>query len=137
MEIFPGIVLGDVVSFSVFDNVKAVIPTKFENVQIVAVLDADTAKSLIDPYSLHRNIFPLLEDGTVTDDPYGYTYIKVKLPNGKYTAVGYPWINQTTIEKRDASTAQVLISGISSTELQRFKDHVAAGGWTVLEAKMV
>jgi len=137
MEIFPGIILGDVVSFSVHDKVQAVIPTKFENVQLVAVLDADTAKSLIDPYTLHRNIFPLLEGGTSPDDPNGYTYVKVKLSNGQFTAVGYPWINQATIEKRDSSTAQVTIGNISSTELQRFKDHVAAGGWSVLEAKMV
>ena len=137
MEIFPGIILGDVVSFNVFDNVKAVIPTKFENAQLVAVLDADTAKSLIDPYTLHRNIFPLLEAGTSPDNPESYTYIKVKLANGKFTAVGMPWINQTTIEKRDSSTAQITVGNISSTELQRFKDHVTAGGWSVLEAKMV
>jgi len=137
MEIFTGIKLGDVISFSVFENVKAVIPTKFENAQAVAMVDADTAKSLIDPHSLHRNIFPLLSPGTCPDDPFAYFYLKVKLPNGRYTAVGVPWINLTTLEKRNSSTAQVMIGNISSTELVRLKDHLAAGGWSLLEAKMV
>lgn len=137
MEIFPNVTLGDVISFSVFDNVKAVIPTKFENVQVVANLDADSARTLMDPYTLHRNIFPLLADGTCPDDPYQYQYLKVKLPNGRYAAVGMPWIDQTTIEKRDSSTAQVVISEISSSDLSRLKDHLAAGGWRLVSAKMI
>lgn len=137
MEVFSGVKLGDVISFSVFENVKSVLPTKFENVQVVASLDADSAKSLIEPYTLHRNIYPLLASGTCPDDPYQYYYIKVKLPNGRYTAVGIPWINLTTVEKRDSSTAQVTISEISSSDLGRLKNHLAAGGWQLVEAKMV
>ena len=107
MEVIPGIKLGDVVSFSVFENVKAVLPTKFDNVKVVGSLDADSAKALIDPYTLHRNIYPMLAQGTAPDDPTQYYYIKVKLPNGQFTAVGIPWINPTTIEQRDSSTAVV------------------------------
>ena len=107
MEVFSGVKLGDVISFSVFENVKSVLPTKFENVQVVASLDADSAKSLIEPYTLHRNIYPLLASGTCPDDPYQYYYIKVKLPNGRYAAVGIPWINLTTVEKRDSSTRKL------------------------------
>ncbi len=79
----------------------------------------------------------MLEPGTAPDNPSGYFYLKVKLSNGRFTAVGIPWINQTTIEKRDSSTAQATIGNISSTELARLKDHLAAGGWELLEVKMV
>lgn len=137
MEVYPGIKFGDVISFDVFDNVKAVIPTKFDNVQVVCTLDADSAKALIDPFTLHRNIFPLLTGGTCPDDPYKYYYIKVKLPNGRYTAVGMPWIDETTIEKRDSSTAQLLVNEVSASDLPRLKDTLAAAGFYLVEAKMV
>ncbi|MBT29495.1 MAG: hypothetical protein CMO01_07510 [Thalassobius sp.] len=137
MEVIPGIKLGDVVSFSVFENVKAVLPTKFDNVKVVGSLDADSAKALIDPYTLHRNIYPMLAQGTAPDDPTQYYYIKVKLPNGQFTAVGIPWINPTTIEQRDSSTAVVRIQNISSTDLTRLRNHIAAAGWTLVDAKMV
>jgi hypothetical protein len=137
MEIFPNVLLGDVISFSVFENVKAVIPTKFENVKTVAMIDADSAKALMDPYTLHRNVYPLLASGTCPDDPYQYYYLKVQLPNKRYVAVGVPWINLTTLEKRDSSTAEVRIDNISSSDLTRLKDHLAAGGWTLTTAKMV
>ena len=100
-------------------------------------LDADSAKALIDPYTLHRNIYPMLAQGTAPDDPTQYYYIKVKLPNGQFTAVGIPWINPTTIEQRDSSTAVVRIQNISSTDLTRLRNHIAAAGWTLVDAKMV
>lgn len=137
MEVLPGVLLGDVISFSVHDNVQAVIPTKFENVKVVATLDADSAKQLIEPYTLHRNIYPMLPQGTAPDDASAYYYLKVKLENGQHTAVGIPWINLTTVEKRDSSTAQVVIENISSSDLTRLRDHIAAGGWTLVTAKMV
>lgn len=137
MEIYPGIKFGDVISFSVYDNVKAVIPTKFENVQVVCTLDADSAKALIDPYTLHRNIYPILPTGTCPDDPYQYYYIKVKLSNGRYTAVGMPWINETTIEKRDSTTAQLLVDEVAASDLPRLKEVLAAAGFYLVEAKMV
>ena len=137
MEVMDGVNIGDTISFSVLSNVSAVITTKFDSVKVVALLDADSAKALIEPFTLHRNIFPLLEDGTCVDDPYAYYYLKVKLTNGKYAAVAIPWIDLTTIENSASTTATLTVSNISVSDLTRLKDHIAAGGWYLVDATMV
>lgn len=137
MQVFPGINLQDVISFQLHSGAKATIPTSFDNVKLVAVLDADTAKSLIDPITLHRNVYPALPVGTCPDDAFAYNYIKVQLADGNYTAVGLPFVDQTTLVKHESTTAELRVHNVQTTDLQRLKDHLAAGGFYLVEARMV
>lgn len=137
MQVFEGINLQDLISFQLHTGARATIPTNFANVKVVAVLDADTAKTLIDPITLHRNIYPALPQGTCPDDPFAYNYLKVQLENGQYTAVGLPYIDQTTLSKHESTTAQLTVHGVTTADLPRLRDHLAAGGFYLVESKMV
>lgn len=136
-EVLPGVAMFDRVTFRLHDGLQATIPTKFENVTVVALLDADTARTLIDPYSLHANVYSNLADKGCPDDPERYNYLKVKLSNGSYTAVGVPWINDTTIEKLDSQTAQLKIQGVNGNDLDRLVQQISALGYITVEAKMI
>lgn len=136
-EVLPGVEMFDRVNFRLHDGLQATIPTNFDNVTVVALLDADTARTLIDPYSLHANVYPNLKDKGCPDDPERYNYIKVKLSNGSFTAVGVPWINDTTIEKLASETAQIKVQGINGNDLDRIVQQISAFGYTVIESKMI
>lgn len=130
MEVLPGVKVGDTVSFELFNGAKAIVPTKFENVIIRTPLDLESVSQVIDPISLHRNIYPTLPEGTVEDNP-DYMYLKVRLPNGQDTAVGIPWIDQTTIEVRNSTDLQIIVPNASTLDAQRIRQLLSAGGYTM------
>lgn len=107
--------LGTKVSFDVYP--EALLGTKFNHVKVLGILDADTARGLIDPDAMHANVYPTLPDG-VPDDPTGYYYIKVALPGGQQTAVGLPWIKGDTITVHDSVVHQVTIEGSNEQSIR-------------------
>ena len=136
MEMLPGVNVQEFATFRLHSGVNAVIPTKFENVKLVALLDADSAKAHLDPVTLHATVYPILPDAICPDDPFAYSYLKVQLQNGSYTAVGLPWIDKNSVEKRVSGSAVIEIENVSPNDLQRLVEHISGGGWSAVSAAM-
>ena len=137
MEIMTGVNINDTVNFSLFTGAQAVVPTAFENCKIIAVMDADSVKVLIDPITMHTQIYPALRDAgqLLVNDPAGYLYYKVRLSNGEVTAIGSAWVNETTVEVITSTTAMVRVEGV--TNLTRLKEVLSSNGFQVHDVELV
>jgi len=99
MELFPGININDQISFQLKNNLTSVIPVDFTDVILVGLLSADNARLFADPYITHRNVYPLLDPGTVPDNADAYPFVVVKFNNGTFYTIGEPWIAPGTLVK--------------------------------------
>lgn len=95
MIVFNDIRLHELINFRT--HADSVLGTDFNGCRIVAVLDADAARAHISVESQHAAVYPYIPKSlAMPNDPEAYSYYKVKLASGQYTAVGEPWVNKDT-----------------------------------------
>lgn len=126
MTIYDYIKLGNILTFEVYP--KTIIGSRFEDVKVLAELDASTARSLgIDPVSMHINVYPFLPD-TVENDAESYSYVKLKHPNGSISVIGVPWINPDTVRISQRGTLKITIEDVGVVERERTVQALSAIG---------
>lgn len=125
--------IGQHVTFSVYP--ASILGTEFENVKVLAILDAESATGLIDPYAMHRNVYPTLPGGT-PNDATSYSYVKIQLANGEKTAVGLPWIDDSTVAVQSASIMDVAIFNTSAADVEKVRKALIAAGLPEIEITM-
>lgn len=121
--------VGKAYDFSVYPS--TVIPGDYTNVTVLAILDADSARSIVDIDALHAAVYPYLPVGTL-DDANAYYYVKVQLSNGVKTALGITWINQSTITPRVSTKIHVLIDNAATTDVERVRQCLMMNGFNHL-----
>ena len=112
LEIFPGIKLGDWITFDVYP--VSIIGTSYsEGVELIAVLDTDAARAFFDPHVRHQAVSPYLQAPVEV----GYPYIKVRHANGADDVVGLPWIDIDSIKGAGTSNLSISYTNLSTLEI--------------------
>lgn len=128
MAIIDVLTLGSRISFETYP--AAIIGTTFNNVRVDAILDFETASTLLDVAAMHANVYPTLPSGTA-DDYKGYYYAKLRLENGKVTVVGLPWIKEDTVITQSTVNLPVTVLSVNPVDQARFKAVCAANGFAI------
>ncbi len=105
MTAFTNDLIGKTVSFQVYPS--AILTDDFRDVKIVGVVNYEAANSYISTARMHTNVFPTLPTGT-PDDYRLYEYALIRKQDGKLTAIGVPWIRETSIEV--TGTIEIIIT---------------------------
>lgn len=122
---------GKLVSFnlypsSLFGNV--------EHARVEAILDFNTAVALgFDPVALHIRAYPTL-DGAVDNNAESYQYVKLRKGDSTFI-IGIPWIIEDTIITHEYITADIRVSNIDLSDVQRLREVLHANGYTSISIK--
>lgn len=124
-----------VYSFDVWPS--GILGNDFQNVTVLATLAYESALSLgRDIPALHANVFPTLPEGT-PDDPAATDYVLLRTANGQTTVLGISWIKEETITEMNSLAIQVLISGVSTQDVDRVRACLVQNGFNNLEIKVI
>lgn len=122
--------IGDLVSFDLL--VGSVVTQNYDRVKIAGVIPASHADKFgEDVYALHAQVFRLLPEGTVDDDPESYQYLVVEYDTGNTRIVGIPWINDKTIKVFTRTSATFKIEDLSQEDANDIRDYIARKGYHV------
>lgn len=119
----------NIVTFNV--HAPKLLGSNYADVEVMGLLDVDSAKTFIDPYAMHVNVYPSLPEGTVEDDPASYQYVKVKHPNGTYSVLGVPWIDANTIETSERGTLTLTLNNIHVSDKDTIIRALSSNGFKV------
>ncbi len=118
-EVFPSLLLGN----------------NFKNVTILGIIHPSIAQNFLDLEAIHAQVYAYLPEGT-PDNARGYDYVMIKSLSGDTTVLGMPWINQETIVNVESGTMIVEILNVTSQDIQRVSDALAANGFAQYKIKM-
>ena len=92
----------------------------YKNVEILAILDYDTAKQFRDIAATAVAVYPTLPQGTPKDYTK-YKYLKLKHSDGAISVVALDWVNSSTVKEHKSVEIHVKLvaSGIDSVERVR------------------
>lgn len=113
-----------------------VFDTDFKNITALGVVDYEIASKYADIYPLHAQVYPSLPNGT-PNDPKAYNYLLLKTTAGNTLAIGIPWIKESTIVLVESRTIQVLVGGVSASDIQSIRNALVQNGYNQLEITMV
>lgn len=114
-------------SFEVYPT--AILGNNFQNVQLLAINDAETARRLgWDVDSLHATIYPTLPSGVVEDDPDSYPYVEIKTISGQRHIVGVEWIKPGTIETIVSGRVTMIFENRNPADIDRILESLSAIG---------
>jgi hypothetical protein len=119
--------LGQILSFDVYPS--AVLGDNFQNVTVLSLLDPQSANQIIDIVGMHANVYSSLPAGT-PNDPTQYNYVKIRTASGQISALGMPWINESTITSTTNQTITAIVSGVTASDVQGVQNALIANGYT-------
>jgi hypothetical protein len=122
--------IGQLLNFDVYAT--PVLGNNFENVTVLALLDPGSACQIIDIVGAHAAVYPYLQTAglSVPNDPTQYNYIKIRTQSGEITALGMPWINNSTITATTNQVITATISGVTASDVQGVQNALIANGYT-------
>lgn len=116
-------------SFEVYPTSR--LGNQFKNVRLEAILNAQTAvNSGVDIVSLHANIYPSLPSGTVPNDPYQYSYMRIQHPSGEYSTLGIPWVREETIVISESTQIVLTFNNRTEEDLSRIVLALQSNGYS-------
>ncbi len=125
---------GEVVSFEVYPT--AVLGNDFKNMTVVAILDAETARTAMpggfDAPAMHANVYNTLPEGT-PNNYTRYNYVKLKHPNGTIRILGIPWIKPESIVSKVVNRGVFTIDAIGVADVAIIQQAIAGAGYKVKE----
>lgn len=128
------IVLKSTISFDL--HAPQILGTRCENAKVLALLDADSARSLIDPIAMHANIYPFLPPG-VPDDFDGYSYLKLRLASGETTAIGLPWIKDDTLVVASTRSMRFTVANVTPDGHNLIIQALSANGFRAVDVVLI
>lgn len=120
------IVLGSIVDFSQYS--PSVIGTGYKGATVLAILDWESAQAYINPATIHASIYSSLPAGT-PNDYQAYPYLKIRTASGNVTAVGFPWIQDSTYQVQTAAKLTIVVDSVSPADQNNIKAALAALGF--------
>lgn len=128
MDILSNLRIGDEVSFEL--RVSSVLGQNYDHVKVVGIVPANACHYFgSDVYAIHEQVFKLLPDGSVKNDPESYQYILVEDLNGQKRVIGLPWINESTIKVHLRKVAVFTVPDIKQEDVVKIRDVIARYGY--------
>ncbi len=125
------------VSFTLYP--AAIKGNNYVNVQILAILDSDTATGLdqFDPVAQHIAVYPSLPpENAVPNDPTSYLYVRIKHQGGATEILGLPWIVESSVVEQVTGTLRVDIFNVNPVlDRERIIELLRAGNFHQIEVK--
>jgi hypothetical protein len=119
--------IGQVISFDVYP--AAILGNSFEYVTVLAIMDQSTANGIIDTVGNHIKMYPYLKPQGTPNDASQYNYIKVRTQSGAITALGMPWINESTIKVWTSQTITAVITGVTASDIPAVQNALISNGF--------
>lgn len=107
-------------NFSVYAN--SILGTSFKNLKLISILDYTTALKFGNIELLHRQIFPYLPPGTISNNTK-YTYYLFKY-KGKNLILAHQWIVQDSIEETEGLNYTLTLNNINTNQLSIVRDQL-------------
>ncbi|WP_233875053.1 phage DNA polymerase-associated SH3 family protein [Paraburkholderia adhaesiva] len=126
--------IGQVLTFDVYP--APVLGNNFQNVTVQGILNQESANQVVDTVGLHIKVWPWLEPQGTPNDPSQYNYIKIKTQSGSVTALGMPWINESTIQAITSQTITALISNVTASDIQGVQNALISNGYTAIDVSI-
>lgn len=104
----------------------------YQQVQILAILDYETARQYRDISAVAVAVYPTLPESTPKDFTK-YKYLKVRLKDGGITVLALDWINSSTIHFHTEVEITIRVIGNSIDIVDRCRNVLQANNITVKE----
>lgn len=122
--------LNDLVSFDL--HVSSVLPQDYHLVRIKAIIPASVADKFgTDVYALHAQVYRLVPQGQIEDNPDAYYYLVVETQDKETRVVGIPWINKDTIRVFKQNKVTFSVVNCADEDIQSIRDAIARHGYHV------
>lgn len=108
----------------------------FRGVRVKGIIDHQLAFNFIDPAAMHANVYSSLPQDQVPDDFRKYSYLVLTMPNDQKTAVGLPWIERSSVEKRGRGKATIVIDDVASSDLSKVQKALSSNGFKVSSVEL-
>lgn len=123
--------IGDTVSFDL--HVSSVLPQDYNLVKIEGVIPASLCDRFgADVYALHAQVYRLVPEGTMDNNPESYNYLLVKTQDKEYRVVGLPWINSDTIKIYKQNKVTFSVVNCAEEDITIIRDAIARRGYHVV-----
>lgn len=119
------IVLGSYVNFSLY--APAILGAGYEQAKVLGILDYDSANALIPAAQLHASVYPTLPPGT-PNDYTAYPYLKILTASGTKTAVGLPWIQDSSYVVNQAAKMTIVLDSVDPDDQNKVTQALNAIG---------
>ena len=107
-------------NFSVHAN--SVLGTNYKDALLLSILDYSTALKFENIVHLHKQVFPYLPTGTISDQTkYSYYLFKV---GDRTVVLADVWLNDATIEISNGTSYTVKLNNISINQLNMIRDQI-------------
>lgn len=106
-----------------------------EDVEVLGIVDKESANIYRDMDALHKNVYPMLPAG-VPNNPDDYAYLKVGLANGKRTAIGLPWIIEDSIVISASGKLVIEIENVTPEEKDIILRSIDANGFRISKVSL-
>lgn len=108
-----------------------VLGTSFRRIEILGYFPYETAVMLQgDIQPTHAAV---VSSGNLPtgfpNDPRQYNYYRIKKPDGSITVIGEPWIDPSSIQEVQVSTAVITIPSVSTSDLARLSVMLKQAGF--------
>ncbi len=123
--------LGQLLSFDTY--APQVLGNNFENVTILSLLDPQSAAQLVDIVGMHAAVYAYLQQVAglnVPNDPTQYNWIKIKTQSGQISALGMPWVNESTIVATTNQVITAVIQGVTASDVQGVQNALISNGYS-------
>lgn len=120
--------IGDVISFEVYAG--EILSQDYDNVKVQAIIPAHLCDTFgYDVFATHAQIYRLIPEGRMEDNPRSYHYLLVESENGNTRVVGLPWINESTIRVFHQNTATYTVHDVDQEDIHRIAEVIAQYGY--------
>ncbi|MBB5409337.1 hypothetical protein HDG34_003278 [Paraburkholderia sp. HC6.4b] len=126
--------IGQVLTFDVYP--APVLGNNFQNATVQGILNQESANQVIDTVGMHIKVWPWLEAQGTPNDPSQYNYIKIRTQSGSVTALGMPWINESTIRASTSQTITALIGNVTAGDIQGVQNALISNGYTAIDVSI-
>lgn len=122
--------LGQLLSFDTY--AAPALGNNFENVTVLSLLDPQSAAQLVDIVGMHAAVYPYLQQAgqNVPNDPTQYNWIKIRTQSGQISAIGMPWVNESTITATTNQVITAVISGVTAADVTGVQNALISNGYT-------
>ena len=124
---YSSIVIGSVVNFSMY--AESILGSGYKGATVLAILDAGSASDYINPATIHASIYPILPKGT-PNNYKDYLYLKIRTNSGQVTAVGLPWIDDSTYAVQQAAKMTIVLDSVDPSDQANVAAALSALGFT-------
>lgn len=123
--------VNDLISFELYET--GVFEDTFQKVKVLAFTTARLAANFAghDVYALHAQVYRHLPEGTVEDNPDGYSYVVIETQDKVLYTIGIPWIRPDSVKRVTSMSVRYTVDGISDADIGLIANAIKLFGYNV------